>query len=90
MLPVTARRVVKKRIIETDAEMVERGKRMSEARTAIGWTGRYLSRIIGIKSDLGIREREAGIRSIPEEFLQWIEKVAAFHKKNPPPPIFKD
>ena len=60
--------------------------RLKAAREEIGWARRQLAIRGEWCSESNIRAMEEGSRSIPPPFLEWVERLAKFHRSNPPPP----
>ena len=50
----------------------------------IGWTQRGLAELVKADSRQ-VRRWAAGDAVIPDHIAEWLEKVAQFHRRNPPP-----
>ncbi len=59
-------------------------ERLRKTRETMHLTVRGLARWAGV-SEASIRQMEAGQRSIPAAFAAWIEELARWQKKYPPP-----
>ena len=58
--------------------------RLRAALTTLNWSGRSLARIIG-EDERKVRRWASGDYEPPDQLLVWLETLAAFHDKNPPP-----
>lgn len=53
---------------------------------AIGWSKMHLAEQLGV-SEIRARRWSTGASPIPELVEDWLERLAALHRKNPPPNI---
>lgn len=58
--------------------------RLAECITTLDWTQRGLARRLG-RGEQTIRQWLAGTVRIPSDVAAWLEKVARFVERNPPP-----
>ena len=58
--------------------------RLRAALTTLTWSGRSLARLIG-ENERKVRRWASGDYEPPDQLLVWLEILAAFHDKNPPP-----
>jgi ribosome-binding protein aMBF1 (putative translation factor) len=58
--------------------------RLAECRTILGWPRRELARRLA-RSEQNIRQMESGDVRIPQNVAEWLERLAKFHERNPPP-----
>ncbi len=59
--------------------------RLRECLTALDWTQRGLARLLG-RQEGTVRQWARGAVQIPEDVSAWLEKLATYHAKHPPPP----
>ena len=59
-------------------------ERFVELRRTIGWTRREMARLMGCSENV-LRQMEASTQAIPPVLARWLERVGAFHARNPPP-----
>ena len=59
-------------------------RRLSDALTALYWSPATLAEIIGARTDT-VRKWLSGRSDILPHVLPWLERLAAFHRANPPP-----
>ncbi len=60
-------------------------RRLVRAREEIGWKRRELARISGWCGESNLRDMELGNVPVPLVFLDWLERLARFHRDNPCP-----
>lgn len=63
-------------------------ERFRECLATIGWTPHQLATILSME-ERQTRRWASGAYAVPERVAEWLERVAAFHAANPPPPRAK-
>lgn len=58
--------------------------RLRDCLTALDWTQRGLARLLG-RQEGTVRQWARGAVQIPEDVSAWLEKLAMYHAKHPPP-----
>lgn len=58
--------------------------RLSECIRILGWTNREVARQLS-RQEAAIRQYLSGKARIPDADAAWLEKLARFHERNPPP-----
>jgi transcriptional regulator with XRE-family HTH domain len=58
--------------------------RLTECLTILNWSALRLAKITGW-SEGAVRQWELGKVRIPQDVGAWLEKIARFHERNPPP-----
>lgn len=58
--------------------------RLAECIVILGWTQREAGRQLS-RQEAAIRQYLSGERKIPDADAAWIERLARFHERNPPP-----
>lgn len=58
--------------------------RLTECLDALNWSNLRLAKRTGW-SEGAVRQWEAGKVRIPQDVAVWLERVAQFHERNPPP-----
>lgn len=58
--------------------------RLSTALDALNWSGRSLALLLG-KNERTVRRWVSGDCDVPADVLAWVERLADFHRVNPPP-----
>lgn len=59
--------------------------RLRECLQACDWTQRGLARLLG-RDEGSVRQWARGAVRVPDDVAEWLEKVARFHERHPPPP----
>jgi len=75
----------KQKVADRHKLWAEKAKRLEAARKAVGWNRRELVRQYPAYAEVTIRAMESGRRSVPDDLLNWIERLAKAHIKNPAP-----
>lgn len=58
--------------------------RLRAALDAIRWSGHLLGRLLRV-DERTVRRWLAGQYPVPDDVLAWLETLAAFHQRHPPP-----
>lgn len=58
--------------------------RLRECLALLDWTQRGLARVLN-RDEGTVRQWARGAVQIPEEVGAWLEKLARYHERNPPP-----
>lgn len=61
--------------------------RLRECLNILGWTQRGLARMLN-RQEGTVRQWARGVVTIPDDVGEWLERLARFHAKNPPPRDF--
>lgn len=64
-------------------------QRMEQIREMVGWSSRTLATRFGYGPTAGY-EWEKGRAAIPPEVADWLEKIAKWWAKNPPPQLGRE
>lgn len=68
--------------------MSNESQRLKESREIVGWSFRRVASLVGTQES-AIRGMESGDRAVRLDVLEWMESLAEFILKNPPPPPMK-
>lgn len=58
--------------------------RLRECLDALDWTQRGLARVLG-RQEGTVRQWARGAVQIPADIAAWLDRLARFHERNPPP-----
>ena len=59
-------------------------ERLRECLAALAWTQRGLARLLG-RPEGTVRQWLAGVVRVPVDVAAWLEALARFHERHPPP-----
>lgn len=58
--------------------------RLTECRAILHWSTLRIAKITGW-SEGAVRQWESGIVRTPDDVAAWLDKLARYHERNPPP-----
>ena len=59
-------------------------ERFRQCLDALSWSGRGLAALLGI-DERQVRRWASGEYEVPDNIAAWLERLARFHERNPPP-----
>jgi transcriptional regulator with XRE-family HTH domain len=59
-------------------------ERLRECLKTLDWTQRGLARLLG-RPEGTVRQWLAGVVRVPADVAEWLEALARFHERHPPP-----